>query len=123
MKLFHIAATLLLLPLPQVGNNPPVPPSWQQHPGQSPSPTTHDTGPTEEPAERMRREQAQKFTLAQQEKARAEAAQLLELATQLKHQIDGVGSSTLSVEAARAPATADAIIKLAKSIKSKARGM
>ncbi len=105
----------------QIGNNPPVPPSWSQRPGQSPTPNVKAGEPVETAQERMIRERTAAMAATRQQEARTEAAKLLELATELKQQVDGSTSTTVSAASGKAPETADAIIKLAKSIKSKSR--
>ena len=108
----------LLAASEQIGSNPPIPPSWSQHPGQSPTPVVRNSEHTEDPADRMRREQVDKMNARHQEQAKLEAAKLLELATALKQQVDALNSATTS---AKTSADADRIITLAKSIKSNLR--
>lgn len=101
----------------QIGTSP-IPPSWDQHPGASPTPRVHGSQSTEDPADRMRREQLDKLTLKRQLQARADAARLLTLATELKAQLDAGGANTTS---AKSFGNTDEIIKLAKSIKNNNR--
>jgi hypothetical protein len=118
----HAAITLLfaaaILPFAlaaQIGVAP-VPPSWHtQQPGSSPTPTVHDSQPVEDPADAMRRVQFSKLNLKRQDQARADAAKLLALATDLKQQIDTASANTASAKVA---STTDQIVKLAKSVKA-----
>ncbi len=113
-----IMMTSSAMPNAQVGNNPPIPPSWTQRPGASPTPTVRNNQSVEDPADRMQRQQLSKLNETRQEQAKADAAKLLALATELKQEADSINSSTLSAKTAK---DADEIIKLAKSIKSKIR--
>ncbi len=125
MKVLLLSGTVALaMTLPagwssQVGDNPPIPPSWNQRPGQSPTPNATNSQKVEDPADRMIRERQAALSLNRQEQAKADAAKLVELATELKKQVDGATGTTVSAESGKAPETADAIIKLAKSVKSK----
>ncbi len=117
MKL-SLLALLLSLSLAQIGNNPPIPPSWNQRPGQSPTPNSPNREAPEDPADRMRRQNMEKLNNERLAQAKTEAARLLELATELKQQVDGTGAGTVS---AKTGTDADEIVKLAKSIKTKTR--
>ena len=94
----------------------PVPPSWRtQQPGSSPMPNVHNNQPVEDPADAMRRTQFAKLGQKRQDQAKADAAKLLALATELKEQVDTASGNT---SPARVATTSDAIVKLAKSVKS-----
>ena len=116
--IFCITCSPLFTAAAQIGNNPPIPPSWTQRPGQSPIPTVHNSQPVEDPADRMRREQVEKLNLKHREQAKVDAAKLLELSTALKQQVDASTSTTVS---AKPQVDIDKIINLAKSIKNNLR--
>ena len=115
----HAAVMLLsvaALTLPAQIGVAPVPPSWHtQEPGASPTPTVHNSQPVEDPADAMRRTQFTKLNLKRQDQAKADAAKLLALATQLKEQMDTASSN---MAPAKVAGTADEIVKLAKSVKN-----
>ena len=117
MKLATAALLLSLsaaLPA-QIGVSP-VPPSWHtQQPGSSPTPNVHNSQPVEDPADAMRREQFVKLGQKRQDQAKADAAKLLALATELKQQLD---TASANIAPAKVSSTTDAIVKLAKSVKS-----
>ena len=102
----------------QIGNNPPIPPSWSQHPGSSPTPTVNNNHPVEGTADRMRREQTEKLYATRLAQARVEANRLLSLATELNHELEQMDATSVSSKTA---GQTDEIQKLAKSIKGKVR--
>ena len=102
----------------QVGSNPPIPPSWTQRPGQSPTPNVKSNGTSGDPVDKMRDEELRRMGAKRQIEAREEAARLLVLATELKDQLEASGSGTVP---AKAGPDADEIAKLAKSIRAKLR--
>lgn len=109
-----VAATFLPLSA-QIGVSP-VPPSWHtQQPGSTPTPTVHNSQPVEDPADAMRREQFAKLGQKRQDQAKADAAKLLALANELKDQVDAASGNTAPAKVA---STTEAIIKLARSVKS-----
>ncbi len=113
-----LALLLPFVPVPipaQIGVDP-VPPSWRtQQPGSSPMPNVHNNQPVEDPADAMRRTQFAKLGQKRQDQAKADAAKLLALATELKEQVDTASGNT---SPAKVATTSDAIVKLAKSVKS-----
>lgn len=92
-----------------------VPPS-QQTPGSSPLGRTNEPDPL---AERMRQQQAIARTTERQKKLVADTNKLLELATELKTDVDKTNKDVLSVDVIK---KADEIEKLAHSVKERMKG-
>ncbi|MGI8770719.1 MAG: hypothetical protein ACR2JE_04735 [Acidobacteriaceae bacterium] len=119
-----ILLTLTLLPISagraQIGSNPPVPPSWNRDrfPGQNPTPNTHDSQPTETAEEKMERQTSARMNDKRLQQAVTDAHKLLQLATELKDEVDKTNQGVVSVDTSK---KADEIIKLAKSVKDKIR--
>jgi hypothetical protein len=115
---------LALLPLgagrAQIGSNPPIPPSWNRDrfPGQNPTPNTPNSQPTETAAEKMERLQVARMNDKRMQQAVTDAHKLLQLATELKDQLDKADQGVVAVDTSK---KADEIIKLAKSVKDKMR--
>jgi hypothetical protein len=126
MRPFIVASllTFALLPLSagnaQIGDNPPIPPSWNRDrfPGQQPTPNTPNSQPTETAAERMERAQTARLNEQRQQQAITDSHKLLALATELKDELDKANQGQMSATAGK---KADEIIKLAKSVKDKIR--
>ncbi len=121
-----ILLALTLLPMnagrAQMGNNPPVPPSWNRDrfPGQNPTPNAHDSQPTETAEEKMERLQAARMNDKRMQQAVTDAHKLAQLATELKDEVDKANQGVVSVDTSK---KADEIVKLAKSVKDKIRPM
>ena len=119
-----ILLTLTLLPISagraQIGSNPPVPPSWNRDrfPGQNPTPNTHDSQPTETAEEKMERQTSARMNDKRLQQAVTDAHKLLQLAIELKDEVDKTNQGVVSVDTSK---KADEIIKLAKSVKDKIR--
>ena len=100
---------------PQIGADP-VPPTWSQRPGSSPTPNVHNPQPYDSPQDRMERQQRSEFNDKRQQQAIADATKLAQLSRELQDELTRANGATL-------PATsfkkADDIIKLAKSVKDK----
>jgi hypothetical protein len=126
MRPFIVTSLLILVLLPlgagsaQIGQNPPVPPSWNRDrfPGQQPTPNASNSQPTETTPERMERAQMARLNDQRQQQAITDAHKLLALATELKDELDKTNQGQISATAGK---KADEIIKLAKSVKDKIR--
>ena len=117
------ASMLLLLMLPASPiiaqhKGDPVPPSWTQNPGETPTPKVTRNQPFADPKERMIQEQRDRLNDQRQLQAVAEAARLTQLSRELQDDLNRARGATLPANAFK---KADDIIKLAKSVKDKMR--
>ena len=106
-----LAAALLVFPAvgaaAQVQNEPPLPG------------TRHDVGPDRAWEEQQRKQMEKKANLQRQQDIRKDTEKLLELATELKQNVDKSNENTLSLEVIK---KAEQIEKLAKTIREKMKG-
>jgi hypothetical protein len=90
---------------------------------QSPPPLHNpaaQTAPTEDSWEiQQRKEAVKKFNLQRQQEIKKDAEKLLELATELKQDVDKTNENTLSLDVIK---KADQIEKLAKTVRDKMKG-
>lgn len=97
----------------------PVPPSWTQNPGETPTPkVSQNNQPFEDAKARMIREQQDRLSQQRQLQAVADAARLAQLSKELQEELTRARGATLPANAFK---KADDIIKLAKSVKDKMR--
>jgi hypothetical protein len=110
-----VLAVFLFLPLAIQAQQPPQPP-----PGSFPQQPTPGTAPNDDPArEKMERDMAKRANHERHEALQRDTNKLLELATQLKEQVDKSTENTLSMDVIK---KAEEIEKLAHSVKEKMRG-